>query len=170
MAYAWLHWLADSSVRQPGPQPELVPRALYDLAQAVDEWPGTGYDGTSVRAGAKVLSDRRYIAGYYWATRLEEVVETLLELGPVVVGTNWYDGMMEPGTGGLVALTGPIVGGHAWCLNGVSKETERFRLKNSWGREWGVNGRGWISWTDFGRLLREDGEVCLAQEAIPTEA
>ncbi len=164
VAYAWLHWLADGPVTQPSPLPTIKPRVLYSEAQAADEIPGNDYDGTTVRGGAKVLRDRGLVAKFLWATSLEAVVNTILEVGPVVIGVNWYGGMMDPGRRGRIAPTGELVGGHAVVVNGVNVRAETLRIKNSWGRSWGDNGRAVISFEHFERLLAEDGEACIATE------
>mgnify|MGYP006891290300 CR=1 FL=1 len=69
---------------------------LYNEAQKIDQWPGEDYDGTSVRAGAAVLKSKGYISGYNWAWDVETVVNALLTLGPVVVGTWWTYDMFFP--------------------------------------------------------------------------
>ncbi len=53
------------------------------------------------------------------------------------------DGLLVPG--------GTIVGGHAILLTGwsprftrLSKAPEVYRVKNSWGADWGVNGSGYL--------------------------
>jgi len=136
---------------------------VYRDAQVVDEWPGENYNGTSVRAGAKVLADRGHIGEYRWAWDLETVVRALLDVGPVVVGTNWYSGMFEPNQG-IIDISGTVAGGHAYLLNGVNRNKGMIRLKNSWGRDWGSRGHAYISFEDMDRLIKEDGEACLALE------
>lgn len=165
VAYAWIHWLENGSVTQNHlPAPVIPPRTLYNLCQKNDMWPGENYDGTSVRAGAKVLMDMGYISSYRWTWDIDELAMAVLTLGPVVLGTNWYDGMFYPDENHQIHLTGGIAGGHAYWINGVNMEKRMFRLLNSWGDEWGRKGMAWISFDDVSRLLREHGEACLAEE------
>lgn len=168
VAYAWTHYLEDGPVTQNAPRtpPVVQPAWLYDEAKLVDEWPGVDYDGTSVRAGAKVLQALGYLAAYHWAANVREILEALLEVGPVVMGTNWYEGMFEPDESGIVAVEGALAGGHAYVLDGVNRSASGglVRLKNSWGRGWGTHGFAWLHVDDLARLLAEDGEACLATE------
>jgi len=164
VAYAWTHWLEDGPIQQTStPPPVIQPEVLYHAAQLVDEWPGTNYDGTSVRAGAKVLQTKGFIKNYHWATNVEEAVNALLALGPVVVGTNWYSGMFEP-IHDVIYPTGQIAGGHAYVLNGVNLKRGLVRVKNSWGKSWAGDGRVWMEIETLEKLINEDGEVCLATE------
>jgi hypothetical protein len=131
----------------------------------VDEWPGTDYEGTSVRAGAKVLQDWGYIDQYVWAWDINDLIEGVLYLGPVVLGTNWYSGMFEPDPKThIVKPSGGIAGGHAYEIYVVNKNTGLARIKNSWGIDWGDRGTALISFEDVERLLSEDGEACIAFE------
>jgi hypothetical protein len=166
VAYAWTHWLEDGPLTQPGPAPLRDPGLLYDEAQREDEWPGEGYDGTSVRAGAKVLQRLGYVLSYHWAWDLQTALDGLFEAGPVVMGTNWYRSMFEPDEEGYIReLTGGIVGGHAWLINGGSRSRGIVRCKNSWGRDWGRGGTFWLPFELLERLIAEDGEAALAMEA-----
>lgn len=165
VAYSWLHYLSDGPVTHSSrSQPMMAPTDLYRAAQEVDEWPGNAYDGTSVRAGAKILQAAGFITHYWWAWDVETVINALLSLGPVVVGTNWYSGMFQPDEDGHIELTGHLAGGHAYLLNGVSRTRGLVRLKNSWGTSWGNNGMAWLDLEDLERLIAEDGEACLAAE------
>lgn len=65
VAYSWSHWLAAGPITQKtkrvsGKSP-IDTAYLYNEAQLVDDWPGEDYDGTSVRAGAKILKREGFI-------------------------------------------------------------------------------------------------------------
>lgn len=166
VAFSWAHYLADGPVTQPGRPPHVNTTDLYREAQKIDQWPGENYDGTSVRAGAKILQDMGFVQSYTWAWDLQTVVRALLTTGPVVVGTWWYEGMTEPKAGKkpLLVAEGQRQGGHAYLLNGVNTRQKLVRVKNSWGRGWGDDGTAWMSFRTLEGLIDADGEACLAVE------
>ena len=164
VGYAWAHWVADGPVTHNGTQPPIAPTLIYQQAQLVDEWPGTNYDGTSVRGAAKYLNTAGKIGSYYWAYDVQTLINTLLQIGPVVVGTNWYYNMFYPNSNGVISIGGSLAGGHAYVINGVDTVNRLFRIKNSWGQSWGKSGHAFISFTDMTRLINENGEICLAIE------
>ena len=163
VGYAWAHWLSSSPVRQ-----YLNPSGIYELAQHIDEWEGEDYDGTSVRAGAKVLSKIGFIKSYEWAWDANKIVDTILATGPVVVGTSWLQGMLEPDSNNYIHADGPNHGGHAYLLSGADRTKGRVRVKNSWGLDWGNQGHAWLSISDLAKLIRDNGEACLGIEVRPT--
>jgi hypothetical protein len=168
VAFSWTHWLAEGSITQKNSRKDgsapFDTTFLYNEAQKIDQWPGENYDGTSVRAGASVLKSNGYISSYNWAWDIQTVVNALLTLGPVVVGTWWYSDMFYPNDKGIITATGEKMGGHAYLLDGVNTKTKMLRLKNSWGREWGKKGFAYISFDDMDKLIKDQGEACLATE------
>lgn len=164
VGYSLAHWLENSPITHKSAPPVVQPSIIYNQAQLIDEWPGEDYDGTSVRAGAKVLQGMGFISSYLWAFDLATMIDAVLVKGPVVVGTNWYNQMFHPNAEGHIKIDGGIAGGHAYLINGVNTKTKLFRIKNSWGQGWGIKGRAWISFADMERLIHEDGEVLIGVE------
>lgn len=169
VAYSWMHLVEDGPVVQdaittPRSKPLFAPEKFYHECQIRDPWPGTSYNGTSVRTGAQLLKELGIIKEYRWANNSEEVAQTLLHLGPVVVGTKWTMDMAKPKANGIIRPTGSSLGGHAYLLNGVDYSKKLFRIKNSWSRAWGRNGYAFISFEDFDSLLSMGGDACVAFE------
>lgn len=162
VGFAWSAWLSCVPIAQ-----WIDPRGIYALARYLDEWPGESDDGTSVRAGAKVLSLLGFLGEYQWAWKLADMIPSLLEVGPVVVGLNWYDDMTTPTKSGRIAATGSLLGGHATLVTGCNVNTKLVRIKNSWGSNWGKKGHAFLSFDDLDKLLREEGEACLGIEHRP---
>lgn len=147
--------------------------AVYHLAQHYDEWAGESYDGSSVLGATKAVNNLGYVGFYHWAFHIEEVYTALGYLGPVVVGTDWLDSMFDPSPKGLITVDGDksdVAGGHAYMfrsiiINEVYKEKligkannrvgiPLLRMRNSWGKSWGVNGEGLMWGDDLARLLK----------------
>jgi len=168
VAYSWTHWLAAGPITQKssrkGGKFPIDPNYLYNEAQKIDAWVGEDYDGTSVRAGAKILKLNGFINSYSWAWDIDTLISTLLTTGPVVVGTWWYNDMFYPNKKGIIKVNGNKLGGHAYLLDGINTDKQLIRIKNSWGREWGHNGFAYISFDDMNTLIQEQGEICLAVE------
>lgn len=191
-AFSFLHFFEHEPINHPRyrgrfkgfPYPVIDPRILYCEAQELDPWPGgskivnnnliSDYDGTSVLAMMKVAQNRGFISAYSWEfTNIETIIEAILTIGPVIIGTNWYRGMElkknDPNAQeGLLVSEGSIVGGHAYLLDEVNLtkkgKSREIGIFNSWGVDWGWSGRAYMSLSTLERLMREDGEV-----AFPTE-
>jgi hypothetical protein len=164
VGYAWAHWIDDGPVYHKGAHPFVAPSLIYTNAQKLDEWQGENYDGTSVRGGVKYLKNSGLVSSYYWGYDVNTLINTVLNIGPVVVGTNWYYNMFFPNNAGVIKLGGSLAGGHAYVINGVATQSKLFRIKNSWGKSWGQGGHAYISFADMARLIAEQGEICFATE------
>lgn len=143
-------------------------KSYYKRAQKIDEWPGEDYEGTSVLAGAKIMQEEGYIGEYRWCFGIEDLRDAVINLGPVVIGVPWYQGMYETDRDGIVKVDGDKVGGHCILVTGYipnkiinDEEHEVFRWRNSWGNDYGIDGSGFIRYTDLNELLKNGGEACI---------
>lgn len=140
---------------------EAYARGRYHEMQQVDEWAGEDYEGTSCLAGAKVMQGIGYYDAYHWAFSLEDIILAIGYEGPVVMASNWYRGMYAPNAAGYLRPEGDIVGGHCYLLSSVSASYRRVTVWNSWGKDWGREGRAYIDFDDLDMLLHNQGEACL---------
>lgn len=196
------------AVRHPGAQDTLDAGQLYQWANSHDGI-AQPHDGSTVRAamqGLQTVGDQvmveqgdpldpigsdAKIKNYLWADTTQPladvptIVSWLLNVGPVEIGTNWYNNMFEPGPTGWVNIGGPIEGGHAYTLRGVNTTGAKtwcnpggssyVVMRNSWG-PWGVTvvpnpktkvwdfqraqgGDAIISLAHLEALLGQDGEA-----------
>lgn len=161
--YAWTNWAISAPIMQEHPAViatrkagrivgvdhgtvRAVTNAGYSWAQANDEWPGTQYDGTSVRAGAKWMVTQGLLAEYRWVWDVETAIAYLRseEGGPLVGGFDWFSGMSRPDSKGYVEPTGRWEGGHAFLVYWYSERTDAFSCFNQWGPQYGVGNDGGI--------------------------
>jgi len=158
---------------------------LYRETVLLDEYPGNdseAYDpnnshlqyGSSGTGGAKALHKRGLISGYLWADTLENAIQWILQRGPVMVGSNWYDGMFSPSPEGYVKISGSVAGGHEYLVRGVSTKRGVAWAVNSWGPTWSprISGRSLpsghflIPFEVLERLFREGGDIVSPLEII----
>lgn len=129
---------------------------LYGLATRLDGIPNNTYpgvdEGSSGNAVAKAARQLGYVRGYSWTFSLNGFLAAL-QTQPLIVGTVFYAGMEDPDRHGLVRPTGALEGGHEYLILGNDEPAQLIEWQNSWGSEWGVGGRAFISYADFGRLL-----------------
>lgn len=147
-------------------EPNAFARFIYRTAQHIDEYQGEQYDGTSVLAGAQAMWNMGLLTEYRWAFNIEEVIDAVLTIGPVIVGISWYSGMYNP-VGGVLRKSGTLVGGHALTITGYTASSTRapgeetLTVKNSWGTGWGRAGFAEITKGDLAALLADQGEACV---------
>jgi hypothetical protein len=154
-------------------KPPMTEAEFYHQCQLVDEWPGTDYDGTSVRALFKVLKRLGLVSEYRWTWNVDTMVNHVLSTGPMVCGTEWFMGMFDSDRNDFLIPDGEPAGGHAWLIIGADINKKcydgsrgAFRMLNSWGASWSSNGRAYVSFKDMQKLLDLDGEACVATEIL----
>lgn len=144
---------------------------IFRAAQDIDQREGRFYsDGATMVAGMQACRAARYFSKFLWCFGIDDAINWVVRRGPTIWGINWYEGMDEPNSSnlGLIRATGSVRGGHAIMCNGYWPKHPTFGdvlvFTNSWGKNWGLNGRAYLPVEDATRLLKEDGEV-----AAPTD-
>ena len=138
---------------------------LYEQATKLDNAPGSyppDDTGSSGLAVAKAAKQDGYLTGYAHAFGLTHALGALTA-APVIAGINWYTSFDSPLPTGECPLTpgATVRGGHEIELFGIDTANEQIWAYQSWGPTWGglKNGTFWFSYTTFGQLLAEKGDV-----------
>lgn len=174
VAFALSHELASSPVRYTAGIDDAFAFEVYHEAQHIDSWPGCSrglqcdiepardkYEGTSVLAGTKALANRGIISEYRWAFGEEELALAVASLGPAVIGVPWYNSMYTPDERNFIRPDGQMVGGHAIVVAGIDPYAGHYKLWNSWGKDYGINGWCKITRDDMATLLSQNGEAVI---------
>lgn len=146
---------------------DFAKQRIYWNAQRNDPWPGgaypgasPAYQGTSVLSGIKEAVKLGAYGEYRWARDEPELALAVSWIGPVVIGVDWWTGMMDPDAKGYLRPTGRIEGGHCCVVVGYAL-SGYYTLLNSWGPGWGNKGRARIRKDDMARLLAAQGDACV---------
>lgn len=147
---------------------------FYSEATVTDPFPGTfnwqnpdgpgstdtGSDGTDA---CKAAAHDGYISSYLHALSFQSALAAL-EKGPIISGFNWYDSMFTPDANGLVTISpqAAVAGGHELCFDEIIVGAQLVGFQQSWG-VWGVEGRGYMKWDTWARLLSENGDANVPQ-------
>lgn len=136
---------------------------IYSLATKLDPYQGeyppddTGSDGLSVCKAAQQLG---LISGYVHAMSLNEA-KTLIQQGPFIFGTIWTTNLDSPNSDGFVKYPakGTVRGGHEILCRERDAQKGWWWFDNSWGADWGKNGRFAIDDAGLTALLAQDGDM-----------
>jgi hypothetical protein len=144
---------------------------IYWEAQKIDRWPGGDYpgaqpqrdDGTSVLAGVKAAAAQGWYLEYRWAFGEADLALAVSHVGPAVLGLPWFEGMLRGDDDHYLHPTGAVVGGHCVLAIGINIQRNAYMIANSWSADWtgSDHGRAWITRSDMGRLLADQGEACI---------
>lgn len=155
-------WVACDTNTRPGLTSMTEKDALevYALATTLDSiagsYPGTDTGSTGL-AAAKALVQLKHATGYTHGFSLDDCLRTLSQVGPVMLGLPWHKASFTPTAAGHVRITGAIEGGHEIVADEIDVKNKRVWFDQSWG-EWGVQGRGYFTWADLGKMLAAGGD------------
>ena len=135
--------------------------------------------GTSAVSACQALLKRKAIDSYEWVAHsnagIDDLRYTLLELGPVCVGSNWYTSMDSPTQVGdqfymRVNYSSTVRGGHEYVIDRIDLDPEDgsepyYTMLNSWGTGWGRGGTARFKLNDLETLIFEGwGDAVLIHE------
>jgi hypothetical protein len=136
--------------------------------------------GTSAQSACAALLKRGAIDRYewvaHWNSAPEDMKNTILERGPLCVGSNWYNSMDSPkkdanGHSYLpINYDSGVRGGHEFCIVGADfapadGSVPYYDMLNSWGPGWGDNGKARFAVPDLDKLIFEGwGDAVLIHE------
>ena len=132
---------------------------VLDDSQIPGEWPPTD-TGSTGPWSMLALEKRGYIKDWVHTCSLHTALR-LLVAGPISIGVSWYQSMFEPDAADTIHVdeASGLAGGHQLEVLALDVEGQRVQICNSWGPDWGADGRAWLSWTDMDLLLHEGGDV-----------
>ncbi len=83
-----------------------------------------------------------------------EMAQGLWQHGPLIIGVNWATEWMNPGPNGELAAGKSIDGGHCVAVVGYNDafacadgSKGAFKIRNSWGPNWGIGGDCWMPYS-----------------------
>lgn len=127
---------------------------------------GAGDTGATMRSAAQVLRELGFVGNYWWMESAHEARVYLTNVAPLWFASYWYSGMSTPNSKGFVAPTGRRQGGHAYAFDEIVWSRKYVWLLNSWGTDWGHNGRAKMEFAAMDDLFAEWGEAIGLSEVL----
>ncbi len=116
--------------------------------------------GSSGLMACKAAQRLGLIDSYQHAFGIEHALGALT-LRPVMTGINWYTSFDNPDETGLVKISkgATIRGGHEVLADEIDANLELVWFWNSWGIEYGIDGRFCMTFDTWQKLLDQQGDV-----------
>lgn len=165
-------------------------RMLYVMARRYDEWSGEDYEGSSARGAMKGWHKHGVCARELWPddgdNRLTAVCGSdaaqrplgayfrvdhgdlvamhaaMAEVGILFATATVHSGWDKTGKDGTIPRQKRVSGGHAFAI--VGYDADGFWIQNSWGKGWGRQGFGHLSYGDW---LENAMDVWVARLGAP---
>jgi Papain family cysteine protease len=116
---------------------------------------------------ARARDARRRPLGAYLRVNHKDLVamhSAIAEVGVLYATSSVHEGWDDVGNDGLINFSPRLTGGHAFAI--VAFDERGFWIQNSWGRTWGKQGFGCISYDDW---LENGSDVWVARLGAPIQ-
>jgi len=127
---------------------------LEDMPYDANEW-------TAKPSKEAQRHARNFRIDYWKQVDVSDVREVKAQLAagyPIVIGANVSQEFISEGAqekeNYIWREKGTPAGGHAMVVVGYDDSKKAFKLMNSWGKEWGDNGFGWITYKLFPEVVK----------------
>jgi hypothetical protein len=111
-----------------------------------------------------------YFESYSWAFGIDDVIDAIVRVGPMLLGIPWLESMAKPSRDGLLTVSGNTVLGHCITANGYWPQHPDFGdvlvLTNTYGDDWGVYGKAYLRVEDAKELLSDCGEAVIPNHVL----
>jgi hypothetical protein len=141
-------------------------RGLYYESQLEDPWAGTDEVrkyGTSLLSAGTVLKNKGFFNQLLWTDDVDKMSNHILTRGAIMVASEWTTEMGRIDPNGFSRPYGAYEGNHCWLVYGVDDMWETFFCLNSWGKEFGKDGKFLIKFTDMKKILQDGYAITTAQ-------
>jgi hypothetical protein len=131
-------------------------KAIYYESQRKDPVPGTeqtGEYGTCLVTAMQALQEKRFFDKLLWTDNTSDLSKHILTSGPTIVAGPWFSEMSKLDPNGFARPNGIWEGYHCWVVYGVDDLWETFFAINSWGKEFGKDGKFLLKFSDMEKIL-----------------
>jgi hypothetical protein len=131
-----------------------------------DHLPGSSLEEV-LESGKKL----KYYESYAWCGDSDDVIDTIVRRGPVLLSLPWYASMCEPRPDGIIPVNGvdpvslPIMANGYWPMHPDFGDI--VILTDSCDYDWGSHGRVFLRVPDLKRLMDEGGEGVIPHMVAP---
>ena len=145
--------------------PTYVTDALNVLSEQgvcpLDDMPYSQDDFTSKPTEKAKQDAKKFRIDFWRQVNVQDVKEVKAQLSagyPVIIGADvskeFVDGGFNEKANYIWKDAGTPEGGHCMLLTGYDDAKGAFKVMNSWGKEWGDNGFGWIDYHLFVQVVK----------------
>ena len=166
---AWTTYLSTKMpIEELGMSEAEFAKSIYHESQTVDPWGQQTFVtnplysteinhkyGTSVITAATILREQNFFKELVWTDDTYDLSNFILTKGAAIVASSWTSEMNNVDPNGFVRPNGAYEGNHCWLVYGVDDVWETFFALNSWGRQYGKDGKFLVKFADMKKILKD---------------
>lgn len=136
---------------------------IYNGARKLDKT-SSSIEGSKLDFAVDFLKEQGFIKEDFWTNKTDQVIDYLNKISPVVFSLPWYEKMNHPEKDGNLITKGPLIGFHAVLGFRYDGLKNKIYIRNSWGKNWGVEGNAYLTLDNLEKLMIKGGIACALVE------